>query len=214
MHTNIVGSKPTRYETDTIYCHLSLSDISWRQLMDSTGARGIWRHVIWNEISSRRSLTLVSATHSTLQKATPEKWSKNTVRVTSCSVFTSKLPHWHEICADFLLLQNFSGSVYGLRLTLNVEQYEYMKGPNDDAGVKVWCDVIESQIDTTCLRSGNSSWAGERTKLKIILLWMQIMLHEPEEFPLMADNGFAVEPGTHTLITVRNSEVCHRATQI
>ena len=41
---------------------------------------------------------------------------------------------------------------------------------------------------------------------------MQIMLHEPEEFPLMADNGFAVEPGTHTLITVRNSEVCHRAT--
>ena len=116
--------------------------------------------------------------------------------------------------APIFFLQNLSGSVYGLRLTLNVEQYEYMKGPNDDAGVKVWCDVIESQIDTTCLRSGNSSWAGERTKLKIILLWMQIMMHEPEEFPLMADNGFAVEPGTHTLITVRNSEVCHRATQI
>ena len=65
-----------------------------------------------------------------------------------------------------IFFRNLSGSVYGLRLTLNVEQYEYMKGPNDDAGVKVWCDVIESQIDTTCLRSGNSSWVGERTKIK------------------------------------------------
>ena len=31
----------------------------------------------------------------------------------------------------------FSGSSAGLFLTLNVEQYEYMQGPNSDAGVKV-----------------------------------------------------------------------------
>ena len=29
------------------------------------------------------------------------------------------------------------GSAYGLKLTLNIEQYEYMKGPNNAAGVKV-----------------------------------------------------------------------------
>ena len=30
-----------------------------------------------------------------------------------------------------------TGSAFGLKLILNVEQYEYMKGPNNDAGVKV-----------------------------------------------------------------------------
>ena len=30
-----------------------------------------------------------------------------------------------------------SGSDYGLKLTLNVEQYEYMPGPHDAAGVKL-----------------------------------------------------------------------------
>ncbi len=30
-----------------------------------------------------------------------------------------------------------SGARFGLRLTLNIEQYEYMMGPNTDAGVKV-----------------------------------------------------------------------------
>ncbi|KAK3759097.1 hypothetical protein RRG08_040651 [Elysia crispata] len=29
------------------------------------------------------------------------------------------------------------GSDYGLKLTLNVEQYEYMPGPHDAAGVKI-----------------------------------------------------------------------------
>ena len=31
----------------------------------------------------------------------------------------------------------FSGSSMGLSLILNVEQYEYMRGPQNDAGVKV-----------------------------------------------------------------------------
>jgi len=30
-----------------------------------------------------------------------------------------------------------SGSRFGLSLTLNIEQYEYMMGPNSDAGIKV-----------------------------------------------------------------------------
>ena len=44
-------------------------------------------------------------------------------------------------CADnyayyvFLLLN--TGSGFGLQLTLNIEQYEYIKGPNTDAGIKV-----------------------------------------------------------------------------
>ena len=31
----------------------------------------------------------------------------------------------------------FSGASKGLSLTLNIEQYEYMRGPHLDAGVKV-----------------------------------------------------------------------------
>lgn len=31
----------------------------------------------------------------------------------------------------------FSGTDHGLKLTLNVEQYEYMPGPHDAAGLKV-----------------------------------------------------------------------------
>ena len=30
-----------------------------------------------------------------------------------------------------------TGSRFGLALTLNIEQYEYMRGPQSDAGVKV-----------------------------------------------------------------------------
>lgn len=32
---------------------------------------------------------------------------------------------------------NKSGSRYGLELILNVEQYEHMRGPQNDAGAKV-----------------------------------------------------------------------------
>ena len=34
----------------------------------------------------------------------------------------------------------YLGSNFALSLTLNVEQYEYMKGPENDAGVKVIVD--------------------------------------------------------------------------
>jgi hypothetical protein len=36
-----------------------------------------------------------------------------------------------------IVLISISGSSNGLRLTLNVEQYEYMAGPNFAAGLKV-----------------------------------------------------------------------------
>ena len=40
-----------------------------------------------------------------------------------------------------------TGSRFGLSLTVNIEQYEYMIGPNSDAGLKVyvgtWRDVVE-----------------------------------------------------------------------
>ena len=35
-----------------------------------------------------------------------------------------------------------SGSSSGLSLILNVEQYEYMRGPQNDAGVKVNSDIV------------------------------------------------------------------------
>ena len=44
---------------------------------------------------------------------------------------------WHlvlRIC--FEIYVSFSGSTHGLRLILNVEQYEYMRGPQGDVGAK------------------------------------------------------------------------------
>ena len=35
------------------------------------------------------------------------------------------------------LINVLLGSRFGLSLTLNIEQYEYMKGPQNDAGIKV-----------------------------------------------------------------------------
>ena len=35
-----------------------------------------------------------------------------------------------------------TGARFGLRLTLNIEQYEYMIGPNTDAGIKVHTLII------------------------------------------------------------------------
>ena len=33
----------------------------------------------------------------------------------------------------------FLGSAFGLSVRINIEQYEYIKGPNPDAGIKVHC---------------------------------------------------------------------------
>ena len=45
-----------------------------------------------------------------------------------CYTFNGETPHKYS---------NKPGSRSGLSLVLNVEQYEYMRGPNNDAGVKV-----------------------------------------------------------------------------
>lgn len=44
----------------------------------------------------------------------------------------------------------YPGSGYGLNLVLNIEEYEYMKGPNTDAGLKVICIHIISYIIFLC----------------------------------------------------------------
>lgn len=36
---------------------------------------------------------------------------------------------------------------------------------------------------------------------------VQILLHSPEEFPLVKDLGFAVAPGSHTLVAVERTRV-------
>ncbi|GFN75845.1 acid-sensing ion channel 1-like [Plakobranchus ocellatus] len=49
----------------------------------------------------------------------------------------------HGVCYNFndnpasTLRVSSTGSDFGLKLTLNVEQYEYMPGPHDAAGVKI-----------------------------------------------------------------------------
>ena len=41
-------------------------------------------------------------------------------------------------CSMHLLIIPFSGSRNGLSLVLNIESYEYMAGPNNEAGVKLY----------------------------------------------------------------------------
>lgn len=36
------------------------------------------------------------------------------------------------------LVTDKTGSAFGLALTLNIEQYEYTRGPNTDAGIKLY----------------------------------------------------------------------------
>ena len=62
------------------------------------------------------------------------------------------------------------GSGFALSLVFNIEQYQYMKGPQDEAGIKV-------------------------------------LLHDSSEVPLVKDLGFAIAPGTHTLIAVQRQVV-------
>ncbi len=47
-----------------------------------------------------------------------------------------------------------TGSRFGLALTLNIEQYEYMRGPQSDAGVKVRACV--------CVCEWVGGWVGVR----------------------------------------------------
>ena len=63
-----------------------------------------------------------------------------------------------------------SGAGFGLSLILNIEQYEYMKGPQDEAGIKM-------------------------------------LLHDSLDIPLVKELGFAIAPGTHTLVGVNREKV-------
>ena len=62
-----------------------------------------------------------------------------------------------------------AGAGFALSLVLNIEQYEYMSGPQDEAGIKM-------------------------------------LLHDASDTPLVKELGFAIAPGTHTLVGV-NMEV-------
>ena len=67
-------------------------------------------------------------------------------------------------------MTSFPGSGFALSLILNIEQYQYMKGPQDEAGIKV-------------------------------------LLHDDTEIPLVKELGFAIAPGTHTLVAVKQNVV-------
>ena len=45
--------------------------------------------------------------------------------------------HASNICSVYITYVHISGADHGLKLLLNVEQYEYMPGPNDAAGIKL-----------------------------------------------------------------------------
>ena len=40
-----------------------------------------------------------------------------------------------------------------------------------------------------------------------LLIWSKICLHDQGEIPQMQDQGFAVAPGTHTLVATKRVEV-------
>jgi hypothetical protein len=61
----------------------------------------------------------------------------------------------------------------GLSLTVNVEQYEYMTGPHDGAGVKV-------------------------------------LMHAPNEYPMVHQLGMAVPTGAHAFLGVKVNVVSTR----
>ena len=83
------------------------------------------------------------------------------VCTTTCRVSPSAEPG-----ADVL----HAGSGLALSLVLNIEQYQYMKGPQDEAGIK-------------------------------------LLLHDASEVPLVKELGFAIAPGTHTLVAVNRNVV-------
>ncbi len=68
-----------------------------------------------------------------------------------------------------------SGAERGLRLKLNIEQYEYMGGPNDGAGIKI---LIHSQTDQPRVRDlgqaippGSHAFVGIQI-VQVCILWI------------------------------------------
>ena len=47
---------------------------------------------------------------------------------------------------DNILKTSKTGAEFGLRLVLNIEQYEYIRGPSTDAGIKVWIHNVRRGI--------------------------------------------------------------------
>ena len=43
----------------------------------------------------------------------------------------------------------------------------------------------------------------------VVALLFQVLLHHSEEFPFMTDQGFALTPGMHTLVSVNRREVSY-----
>ena len=41
-------------------------------------------------------------------------------------------------------------------------------------------------------------------------LYEQVLLHDPRETPLIEDLGFAVAPGTQTLVAIEREETIHK----
>lgn len=85
-------------------------------------------------------------------------------------------------------IQINSGARFGLSLTLNIEQYEYMSGPNSDAGIKVLPQYVVLFTIIHCVIH-------------------KMFLHPATEVPRVRDLGFAVAPGTHTLVGIQLSRV-------
>lgn len=97
----------------------------------STAANGkAWTVAIW--ISQNKSQIMDSATFSMLRTSPSFPLTKQVrCSVLSYHVFlTSTWDHW--FCLNLC-----PGARFGLSLTLNIEQYEYMRGPQSDAGIKV-----------------------------------------------------------------------------
>ena len=42
----------------------------------------------------------------------------------------------------------------------------------------------------------------------MIYYWIQILLHDPVEFPSLKDTGFVATPGEHMFAAIKYSKVC------
>ena len=74
------------------------------------------------------------------QQFCPNSWGKSVLRHCCSGIFILYVNIFYEHLV--------TGSRFGLTLTLNIEQYEYMVGPNTDAGIKVrhYCTLFTSRV--------------------------------------------------------------------
>ena len=57
----------------------------------------------------------------------------------TCGIHLCEIVHFLNLdeINQFVLTLSPIGAGFGLQLTLNIEQYEYIQGPSTDAGIKV-----------------------------------------------------------------------------